>query len=66
MPDHHLELTSAELKITHTALRSLLSDLGHDDRELRDLVRGVLAKLPPTEEINAIDLALRRRHTIAH
>jgi hypothetical protein len=51
-----VELTPAELKLTHTALRALLSDLRHDDREIRDVVRGVLAKLPPQEAIDEIDL----------
>jgi hypothetical protein len=51
-----VELTPAELKLTHTALRSLLSDLRHDDRAIRDVVRGALAKLPPQEAIDAIDL----------
>jgi hypothetical protein len=60
-----LELTPAELKLTHTALRALLSDLRHDDREIRDVVRGVLAKLPPQETIEAIDLRgeLARLHS---
>jgi hypothetical protein len=55
-PATTLELTPAELKLTHTALRALLSDLRHDDREIRDVVRGVLAKLPPQETVDAIDL----------
>ncbi len=31
---YHLELTPAQLKITHTALRSLLDDFGHDQPEI--------------------------------
>jgi hypothetical protein len=56
MATYHVELTPAELKLTHTALRSLLADLRHDDHELLDIVRGTLAKLPPAEEIAAIRL----------
>ena len=29
---YHLELTPAQLKLTHTALRSLLDDFGHEQR----------------------------------
>jgi len=57
MTAFHLELTPEELKLTHTALRSLLTDLSHDHGEMRSVVRGVLAKLPPAEEIAAIDLS---------
>jgi hypothetical protein len=53
---YRLELTPAELKITHTALKSFLDDFGHDEREVKRLVFGVLAKLPPENEIRAIDL----------
>ena len=67
MPPFHLELDPAELKLTHTALRSLMADVSHDDHELRAVLRGVLAKMPPPEEIAAIDLSGldRRRHTAA-
>jgi hypothetical protein len=64
-PACRLDLTAAELKLTHTALRALLSDLRHDDRAIRDVVRAVLAKLPPQETIDAIDLRgeLARLHS---
>jgi len=62
MTSFMLELTPPELKLTHTALRSLLGDLRHDDHELRAIVRGTLAKLPPAEEIAAIDLDAERLH----
>ncbi len=51
---YHLELTPAQLKITHTALHSLLDDLGHDEREVLEIVREVLAKLPDEHAIRAI------------
>jgi hypothetical protein len=49
-----LELTPAELKVTHTALHTL--NFRRDDRELRRIVRQVLEKLPPADEIAAIDI----------
>jgi len=41
-----LELTPAQLKITYTALKSLLDDFGHDEPEQHRLIREVLDKLP--------------------
>ena len=57
---YRLELTPSELKITHTALRSLLNDLGHDEYDVQRIVRAVLEKLPPAQEVEAIDLQLPR------
>jgi len=54
--NYHLELTPAQLKITHTALRSLLDDFGHDEQEIGALIREVLAKLPDEHAIRAIAL----------
>jgi hypothetical protein len=51
-----LELTPAELKVTHAALRSMLDDFGHDERDVVRLIRQVLAKLPDDASIRAIDL----------
>lgn len=51
-----LELTAAQLKITHTALKSLFDDLGHDERDVKRVVAAVLEKLPNEHEIRAIDL----------
>ena len=34
------------LKVTHAALHTLLDGLGHDEADVREIVRGVLAKLP--------------------
>lgn len=51
-----LELTPAELKITHAALRAFLNDFGHDEREVHDVVRRVLAKLPDESSIHAIKI----------
>jgi hypothetical protein len=51
---YHLELTPEQLKITHTALRSLLDDFGHDQAEIQALIHEVLAKLPDEHAIRAI------------
>jgi hypothetical protein len=61
----HLELTAAQLKVTHTALKTLLDDLGHDEADVRRIVQDVVAKFPDEASIRAIDLdreieALRR------
>ena len=56
-----LELTPRELKVTHTALKSLMNDFGHDEYDVQRLVRAVLDKLPPPESIESIDLQLPRR-----
>ena len=57
---YRLELTPRELKVTHTALRGLLNDLGHDEHDVQQIVRGVLDTLPPSEAIESIDLGLPR------
>ncbi len=54
--NYHLELTPAQLKITHTALRSLLDDFGHDEHEIHAIIQEVLAKLPDQHAIRAIQL----------
>ncbi len=53
---YRLDLTPAELKITHTALHSLLDDLGHDERDIQAIVRRVLDKLPDEHSIRAIQI----------
>jgi hypothetical protein len=57
---YRLELSPAELKVTYTALRALLNDYGHDEYDVQRIVRSVLQKLPPGQEIEAIDLHLPR------
>jgi hypothetical protein len=54
--NYHLELTPSQLKITHTALRSLLDDFGHDERQIHAIIHEVLAKLPDEHAIRAIQL----------
>jgi hypothetical protein len=53
---YHLELTPAQLKITHTALRSLLDDFGHDEPDVIRVIHEVLDKLPDEHAIRAIQL----------
>jgi hypothetical protein len=53
---YELHLTAAQLKIVHTALKSLFDDLGHEELDVKHVVAEVLAKLPGEHEIRAIDL----------
>ncbi len=53
---YRLDLTPGELKITHTALHSLLDDLGHDERDVGRIVRQVLDKLPDERSLRDIKL----------
>jgi hypothetical protein len=53
---YHLNLTAAELKIVHTALKSLRDDLGREEHDVLDVVKAVLNKLPSDDDIRAIDL----------
>jgi hypothetical protein len=67
-PAYHLQLTAAQLKVTHTALKSLFDDLGHEERDVQGVVGEVLAKLPDEHDIRAIDLKrelARRREAAA-
>jgi hypothetical protein len=53
---YHFELTPAQLKITHTALRSLLDDFGHEEHDVHRIIHEVLDKLPDEHSIRAISL----------
>jgi hypothetical protein len=57
----HLELTPAQLKITHTALKSLLDDFGHEEHDVAAVIHEVLEKLPDEHSIRAIDLNAERK-----
>jgi hypothetical protein len=57
----HLDLTAAQLKIVHTAVKSLYDDLGHEERDVKQVVASVLDKLPGEHEIRAIDLSRELR-----
>jgi hypothetical protein len=61
-PFHYrLELTPAQLKITHTALRSLLDDFGHEEHDVHAVIHEVLHKLPDEHSIRAIVLDDERK-----
>ncbi|MDX6668156.1 MAG: hypothetical protein QOK04_1536 [Solirubrobacteraceae bacterium] len=51
----HLELTAPQLKLTHTALKSLLDDFGHDEADVARAIHDVLDKLPDEHSIRAIE-----------
>ena len=53
----HLDLTPAQLKITWAALKSFSDDFGHDERDVHEVIRQVLAKLP--EEAALKDIQIR-------
>jgi hypothetical protein len=53
---YHLELTPAQLKITYSALHSLLDDFGHEEGDVIAVIREVLDKLPDEHAIRAIML----------
>jgi hypothetical protein len=55
-----VELTPPQLKVTWVALKSLLDGYGHDELDVKRLVRSVLDKLPPEESVKDIDLQLPR------
>src|SRR5580700_2766534 len=60
---YRLDLTAAQLKIVHTALKSLYDDLGHEEHDVKQVVSAVLDKLPGEHEIRAIDLARELRRS---
>jgi hypothetical protein len=53
---YHLELTPAQLKITHTALHALLDDFGHEESDVKAVIREVLDKLPDEHAMRAVRL----------
>jgi hypothetical protein len=55
-PAFRLELTAAQLKVTHTALKVFFDDLGHEERDVQAVILEVLRKLPSDQDIRAIDL----------
>ena len=60
---YHLELTPAQMKITHTALKSLLDDFGHDQHDVIHVIHEVLGKLPDEHSIRAISLERELRRS---
>jgi hypothetical protein len=51
-----LHLTPPQLKVVHTALKSLLDDFGHDEHEVSQAIHEVLEKLPDEHSIRAIEI----------
>jgi hypothetical protein len=47
--------------VTHSALKSMLDDFGHKERDVLRVIREVLAKLPDEASIRAIDLTVEER-----
>lgn len=58
MPDDRgvltVPLTPEQMKITHSAVRLLLNDLQRGQADERDLLRGILGKLPDEHTMRAI------------
>ena len=63
---YHLELTAVQMKIVHTALKSLYDDLGHEERDVKQVVAAVLAKLPGEHDMRAIDLRRELQRELDH
>jgi hypothetical protein len=55
-----LDLTPKQLKILHSALRSMRDDFGHDQPEVHRIIHELLAKLPDEASIRAIDISSGR------
>jgi UDP-N-acetylmuramyl pentapeptide synthase len=51
-----LHLTPPQLKVVHTALKSLLDDFGHDEADVARAIHEVLDKLPDEHSIRAIEM----------
>jgi hypothetical protein len=62
----HVDFTPAQLKVVHTALRSLLDDFGHDEADVTRVIHEVLEKLPDEHSIRAIDLDEELRGNGSH
>ena len=51
-----LDLTAAQLKITHAALKAFLNDFGHKEPQVHKVLHEILAKLPDEASIRSINL----------
>ena len=60
---YHIDFTPAQLKVVHTALKSMLDDFGHDEADVVRVIHEVLDKLPDEHSIRAIDLNQELRRT---
>ena len=59
---YHVDFTAAQLKVVHTALKSLLDDFGHDEADVVRVIHEVLAKLPDEHSIRAINFGDETRN----
>jgi hypothetical protein len=50
---YRIELTAPELRILQAALRSFMNDFGHDERDVNDMIRAVVRKLPDVDALEA-------------
>ena len=55
-----LDLTPAQLKLVHAAVKSMLDDFGHDERDVHRILHEILAKLPDEASIRSIDITTGR------
>jgi hypothetical protein len=55
-----LSLTRPEVRILYTVMKTYYDDLGHEEGELEEIVKSILAKLPSEAQIESIDLKLQR------
>jgi hypothetical protein len=55
-----LSLTRPEMKILYTVMKTYYDDLGHEEGDLEEIVKSILAKLPSEAEIRSIDLKRQR------
>ena len=46
---HTLELTDEELRLVRSALTAYLEDFGHEEADILQDLKAILAKLPPSE-----------------
>jgi hypothetical protein len=53
---YRLDLTPAQLKITWAALKSFADDFGHDERDVHQVIREVIGKLPDEHALKDIDI----------
>ena len=53
---YSLHLTPPQLKVVHTALKSLLDDFGHDEADVARAIHEVLDKLPDEHSIRSIEI----------
>jgi hypothetical protein len=52
-----LDLTPAQLKIVHAALRAFRDSFGHDQHDVHRIVHELMAKLPDEASIRSIDIS---------